>query len=104
MNDFPPDFVWGVSTSAYQIEGAVAEDGRKPSIWDIRCRIQGKIGDGSTGDVACDHYHRYRGDIALMRDLGLQVYRFSTAWSRILPRGRGAVNPAGLDFYDRVID
>jgi beta-glucosidase len=101
---FPDRFVWGASTAAYQIEGAVAEDGRKPSIWDIRCRIPGKIGDGSNGDVACDHYHRYREDIALMREAGLQVYRFSTAWPRILPRGRGAVNPAGLDFYDRVVD
>jgi beta-glucosidase len=101
---FPADFRWGTSTSAYQIEGAVAEDGRKPSIWDIRCRLPGKIGDGSNADVACDHYHRYPEDIALMRAAGMQIYRFSTAWPRILPRGRGAVNPAGLDFYDRVLD
>ncbi len=95
---------WGASTSAYQIEGAAAEDGRKPSIWDIRCRIKGKTANGDTGDIACDHYHRYKEDIALMREAGLQVYRFSTAWPRILPHGRGAVNPAGLDFYDRVVD
>src|SRR5215510_6813507 len=86
---FPSDFRWGTSTSAYQIEGAVAEDGRKPSIWDIRCKIPGKIGDGSNADVAADHYHRYAEDIALMHEAGLQVYRFSTAWPRILPRGRG---------------
>jgi beta-glucosidase len=101
---FPAGFRWGASTSAYQIEGAAAEDGRGPSIWDIRSRIKGKTANGDTGDVAADHYHRYREDIALMRDAGMQVYRFSTAWPRILPHGRGAVNPRGLDFYDRVID
>jgi beta-glucosidase len=101
---FPAGFRWGASTSAYQIEGAAAEDGRGPSIWDIRSRIKGKTANGDTGDVAADHYHRYKEDIALMRDAGLQIYRFSTAWPRILPRGRGTVNPAGLDFYDRVID
>jgi beta-glucosidase len=101
---FPSGFRWGASTSAYQIEGAAAEDGRKPSIWDIRCKIKGKVHNGDTGDIACDHYHRFGEDIALLRDLGAGVYRFSTAWPRILPRGRGAVNPAGLDFYDRVVD
>lgn len=101
---FPAGFVWGFSTSSYQYEGAVAEDGRKPSIWDIRCLTKGKIANGDTADVTCDHYHRYREDIGLMRDLGVGVYRFSVAWPRVLPRGRGAVNPAGLDFYDRVID
>jgi beta-glucosidase len=101
---FPKGFLWGVSTASYQYEGAVAEDGRKPSIWDTRCRIAGKVANGDTGDVACDSYHRYAEDIALMKDLGIQVYRFSTAWPRILPEGRGAVNQAGLDFYDRVID
>lgn len=99
-----PDFVWGVSTSAYQIEGAVAEDGRGPSIWDTRCRLRGGIGDGSTADVACDHYHRWREDLALIKEIGVSAYRFSIAWPRVLPRGRGAVNPAGLDFYDRLID
>jgi len=101
---FPTGFAWGASTSSYQIEGAVAEDGRGPSIWDKRCLIKGKVANGDTGDVACDHYHRYREDIGLMRDLGLQIYRFSVAWPRVLPRGRGAVNPLGLDFYDRVVD
>jgi beta-glucosidase len=100
----PKDFVWGVATSAYQVEGAVAEDGRGPSIWDTRCRMQGGVGDGTTGEVACDHYHRYREDIGLMRDLGVSAYRFSVAWPRLLPRGRGVVNQAGLDFYDRLID
>src|SRR5437868_3048074 len=101
---FPAGFRWGASTSAYQVEGAAAEDGRMPSIWDTRCRVKGKVHNGDTGDVACDHYHRYAEDIGLMRDAGLQIYRFSTAWPRILPRGRGAVNPAGLDFYDRLVD
>lgn len=101
---WPPGFVWGVSTSAYQIEGAVAEDGRGPSIWDTRCKTKGGIADGSNADVACDHYHRWPEDVALMGELGVDAYRFSLAWPRLLPRGRGAVNPAGLDFYDRLID
>jgi len=98
------DFTWGVSTSSYQIEGAHDEDGRKPSIWDTRCRIAGKIGGGDTGDAACDHYHRYPEDIALMTGLGLDAYRFSVAWPRVLPRGKGAPNEKGLAFYDRLID
>lgn len=101
---WPQNFVWGASTSSYQIEGAVKEDGRGPSIWDTRCLTKGKITNGDTGDVACDHYHRYPEDIALMKDMGLDAYRFSVAWPRILPRGRGAINPLGLDFYDRVVD
>jgi beta-glucosidase len=101
---FPRDFLWGVSTSAYQVEGAVAEDGRGPSIWDTRCRLKGGVADASNGDVACDHYHRWREDVALMKGLGVGAYRFSVAWARLLPRGRGAVNEAGLDFYDRLID
>lgn len=100
----PRHFTWGVSTSSYQIEGAVNEDGRGPSIWDRHCRERGRIANGDTGDVACDHYHRYPEDVALMRTLGLDAYRFSIAWPRVLPRGRGAVNQAGLDFYDRLID
>ena len=96
-------FVWGVSTASYQIEGAVAEDGRKPSIWDTWCR-QGKVANGDTGDVACDHYHRYREDVDLMKVLGVGAYRFSIAWPRVLPDGRGAPNEAGLSFYDRLID
>lgn len=101
---WPSGFVWGVSTSSYQIEGAAAEDGRKPSIWDTRCRIAGKVANGDTGDVACDHYHRYPDDIALMRDLGITAYRFSIAWPRVLPLGKGAPNGPGLAFYDRLID
>jgi beta-glucosidase len=100
----PLGFVWGVSTSSYQIEGAVREDGRGPSIWDTYCAQAGRIQNGDTGDVACDHYHRYREDIALMRELGVTAYRFSVAWPRVLPQGRGAVNEAGLAFYDRLID
>ncbi len=98
------DFVWGVSTSSYQIEGAHDEDGRAPSIWDTRCRIAGKIANGDTGDVACDHYHRHPEDIALMKGLGLDAYRFSVARPRVLPRGKGRPNMKGLDFYDRLID
>ncbi len=97
-------FVWGVSTSSYQIEGAVHEDGRGPSIWDSYCRQPGRIKNGDTGDVACDHYHRYAEDIALMRNLGVEAYRFSVAWPRVMPAGRGATNEAGLAFYDRLID
>jgi beta-glucosidase len=101
---FPDGFVWGVSTSSYQIEGAAAVDGRKPSIWDTRCRIAGKVANGDTGDIACDHYHRYAEDIAFMRELGLRAYRFSIAWPRVLPTGKGAPNESGLAFYDRLID
>lgn len=101
---FPPNFVWGAATAAFQIEGAAQEDGRGVSIWDTFCRTPGKVHNSDTGDVACDHYHRYRDDIALMADLGLQAYRFSIAWPRILPTGTGAVNAAGLDFYDRLVD
>lgn len=102
--DLPADFLWGVSTAAYQIEGAANEDGRGPSIWDVYCQRKGRIANGDTGDVACDHYHRYVEDVALMRRLGAQVYRFSVSWPRVLPQGRGAANPLGLDFYDRLID
>ncbi|WP_042701917.1 GH1 family beta-glucosidase [Azospirillum sp. B506] len=101
---YPPGFVWGVSTSAYQIEGAAAADGRGPSIWDIRCRTQGGVVNGDTGDVACDHYHRMPEDVALMTGLGVDAYRFSVSWPRVMPRGKGAVNEAGLDFYDRLVD
>ncbi len=104
MLTFPKDFVWGAATAAYQIEGAPAADGKGPSIWDTFAHRPGVIDDGATGDVACDHYHRWRDDIALMRALNLDAYRFSIAWPRILPAGRGAVNPAGLDFYSRLID
>ncbi len=101
---FPDGFLWGAATSAYQIEGAVREDGRSPSIWDTLCRVPGAIRDGDSGDVADDHYHRYRDDVALMASLGLTAYRFSVAWPRVLPAGRGPVNEAGLDFYRRLVD
>lgn len=101
---FPKDFVWGAATSAYQIEGAAGDDGRGPSIWDEFCRRPGAIADGASGDIACDHYHRFRHDVALMQELGLQAYRFSISWPRVLPGGMGAVNEAGLDFYDRLTD
>jgi beta-glucosidase len=100
----PRDFVWGVSTSSYQIEGATQADGRGASIWDTFCRQPGRIANGDTGDVACDHYHRFAEDIALMRRLGIQAYRFSVAWPRLLPQGSGPPNEPGLAFYDRLID
>ncbi|GAA2785079.1 GH1 family beta-glucosidase [Kitasatospora sp. CM 4170] len=102
--DLPAGFRWGVATAAYQIEGAVKEDGRGPSVWDVFAARPGAVRDGHTGAVACDHYHRYPEDIALMKDLGLDGYRFSIAWPRVLPTGAGAVNPAGLAFYDRLVD
>lgn len=101
---FPAGFVWGAATAAYQIEGAAQEDGRGESIWDRFSHTPGKTVNGDTGDVACDHYHRWRDDIQLMRELNLQAYRFSIAWPRILPEGRGRVNDAGLAFYDRLVD
>jgi beta-glucosidase len=104
LPSFPPDFRWGVSTAAYQIEGAVHEDGRGPSIWDTFVHTEGRIKNGDTADVACDHYHRWTEDVALMADLGIDTYRFSIAWPRIQPTGSGAPNVAGLDFYDRLVD
>ena len=101
---FPADFVWGVATSSYQIEGAVDQDGRGPSIWDHFAAIPGKIADGSTGARACDHYHRCSEDIGILQELGLAAYRFSIAWPRVLPRGRGFCNERGLAFYDRLVD
>jgi beta-glucosidase len=101
---FPPGFLWGNATASYQIEGAVAEDGRGPSIWDTFSHTEGKVLGGDTGDVAVDHYHRMPEDVALMGDLGLSAYRFSIAWPRIVPAGSGAVNRAGIDFYSRLID
>ncbi|WCD84682.1 Beta-glucosidase A [Streptomyces xanthophaeus] len=101
---FPHDFAWGTATSAYQIEGAVDEDGRAPSIWDTFSRVPGAIDGGHTGDTACDHYHRWPEDIALMRQLGTNAYRLSVAWPRVLPGGDGPVNAKGLDFYDRLVD
>ncbi|WP_433722587.1 GH1 family beta-glucosidase [Actinoplanes sp. CA-051413] len=101
---FPDGFVWGAATASYQIEGAVNEDGRGPSIWDTFSREPGRVHAGHTGDVACDHYHRYVEDVALMADLGLASYRYSIAWPRIQPDGTGPVNTRGLDFYDRLTD
>ena len=101
---FPPDFIWGTAASAYQIEGAWNEDGRGPSIWDTFAHRPGKVWHGQTGDVAADHYHRWAEDVDLMAGLGLQAYRFSVSWPRVLPKGAGAVNQKGLDFYDRLVD
>ena len=101
--DFPRDFRFGVATAAYQIEGAVTADGRVPSIWDTFTATPGAIEHGDTGEQACDHYHRYAEDVAIMRDLGVDGYRFSIAWPRILPPG-GRPNAAGIAFYDRLLD
>jgi len=101
---FPKGFVWGSATSSYQIEGAANEDGRGESIWDRYAKTRSNIKDGSSGDVACDHYHRWRGDVALLHELGHAAYRFSIAWPRVVPSGRGAVNDRGLDFYSRLVD
>ncbi len=101
---FPSDFVWGAATAAYQVEGAATEDGRGESIWDRFSATPGKVVNGATGAVACDTYHRYAEDIGLMRSLGIGAFRLSVAWPRILPEGRGRVNQAGLDFYDRLVD
>lgn len=98
-NHFPDDFLWGAATSAYQIEGSPLADGSGPSIWDDFCRQAGRIASGDTGDVACDHYRRFRTDVELMARLALRAYRFSISWSRVLPDGRGRLNPNGLDFY-----
>jgi beta-glucosidase len=103
IQQFPPSFTWGVATSAFQIEGAAAEDGKGPSIWDTFSHRPGTVIDGSNGDVACDHYHRYAQDVALMAGLGVKAYRFSMAWSRVQPQGKGAWNEAGFAFYDRLL-
>jgi beta-glucosidase len=101
---FPEGFVFGAGTAAYQIEGATSADGRTPSIWDTFSERPGAVKEGHTGHVAVDHYHRYREDVALMREIGLNAYRFSVSWSRVQPAGSGPVNPAGLDFYRRLVD
>lgn len=101
---FPPDFVWGAATAAYQIEGAWNEDGKGASIWDTFSHLPDTIEDASNGDVACDHYHRWQDDIALMKSLNLMAYRFSISWPRVIPQGRGAINQAGIDFYSRLVD
>src|SRR5690242_9685619 len=101
---FPQGFLWGTSTAAYQIEGAVTADGRGPSIWDRFSHTPGMVKNGDTGDVACDSYHRYLEDVALIAGAGLKAYRFSVAWPRIQPQGSGAANARGLDYYDRLVD
>lgn len=101
---FPKSFLWGTATASYQIEGAAFEDGRGYTVWDDFCRTPGKVFSMHNGDVACDHYHRYKEDVKMMADLGIQAYRFSIAWSRILPEGKGEVNQKGIDFYNRLID
>ncbi len=101
---FREDFVWGAATSAYQIEGAVKEDGKGEHIWDVYTKEPGKIFEGHTGEVACDHYHRYKEDVQIMKEIGLKGYRFSIDWSRVLPEGTGRVNEKGIEFYDHLID
>ena len=101
---FPKDFCWGAAAAAYQIEGAWNEDGKGPSVWDDFSHRPGKIYLNHNGDVACDHYHRYREDIGVMKQIGLQGYRFSVSWPRVIPNGTGAVNAKGLDFYSRLVD
>lgn len=100
--NFPKDFVWGTATAAYQIEGAYNEDGRGESIWDRFCHTPGMVENGDTGDIACDHYHRYEEDIKIMKEMGIKSYRYSIAWPRIFPEGKGKPNQKGLDFYKRI--
>ena len=101
---FPKDFVWGAAAASYQIEGGAEADGKGLSVWDMMCRQPQKIWSGNTGDVACDHYHRYAEDVQLMGEIGLQAYRLSISWPRVLPNGVGALNAKGLSFYDRLVD
>ena len=104
MLRFPERFLWGTATAAYQVEGAVQEDGRRPSIWDKFSHTPGKTFHGDTGDIACDQYHRLEADLDLLVDLGIPAYRFSVAWPRVIPSGRGAINQAGLDYYRCLVD
>ena len=101
---FPKDFVWGVAAAAYQIEGAHQADGKGPSVWDMFSRWDNVIWERNHGDIACDHYHRWREDLHLMHDLGVQAYRLSLSWPRLLPNGTGKINPKGIAFYDRLFD
>lgn len=103
-SSFPEHFVWGAAAASYQIEGAIREDGKGPSVWDMFCEKEGAVWQGHSGAVACDHYHRYREDVALMQQLGLHAYRLSICWPRVLPAGTGALNEKGLDFYSRLVD
>src|SRR5256885_7193540 len=102
--EFPPGFLWGAATAAYQVEGAVREDGRGPSVWDTFCRRPGAIALDQNGDMGTDHYRRYKQDVGLMKELGLKAYRFSCSWPRIFPDASGKPNLKGLDFYKRLID
>lgn len=102
--NFPSNFVWGSATASYQIEGAIKEDGRGESIWDRYSSIPGNVLNGDTGEIACDHYHRYKEDVQLMKKMGLQAYRFSIAWPRVMPNGRGQINQKGLEFYSNLVD
>ena len=104
MSGFPQNFIWGAANAAYQVEGAAAEDGRSPSIWDVFSHQKGKVFRGDTGDIACDQYHRLDADLDLMSEMGLQLFRFSAAWSRVMPEGTGAINEKGLDYYERMVD
>ncbi|WP_313540756.1 family 1 glycosylhydrolase, partial [Enterococcus sp.] len=104
LKDFPADFLWGSASAAYQVEGAWEADGKGVSVWDDFVRIPGKTFKCTNGDVAVDHYHRFKEDVALMKEQGLKTYRFSVAWTRIFPDGRGEVNQAGIDFYLALID
>ena len=101
---FSDDFVWGAATSAYQIEGAAKEDEKGAHIWDVYAKEPGHIYGGHHGETACDHYHRFRGDVGIMKEIGLRAYRFSVDWSRVLPEGTGRVNEKGIAFYDALID
>jgi beta-glucosidase len=101
---FPSEFTWGAAAASYQIEGATRTDGRGPSVWDMFCRLPGRVWEGHTGDVACDHYNRWKEDVALMKSVGLKAYRLSIAWPRVIPSGTGAVNARGLEFYDQLVD
>src|SRR6266571_730123 len=103
-NAFPADFLWGAATSAYQVEGSPLADGAGPSIWHRFSHTPGLTLNGDTGDIACDHYRRYETDVVLMAELGLNSYRFSIAWGRVMPEGRGPVNAKGVDFYSRLVD
>ncbi|MCY7184209.1 glycoside hydrolase family 1 protein, partial [Streptococcus gallolyticus] len=104
LDDFPKEFLWGAASAAYQVEGAWDADGKGPSVWDQFSKIPNKTFEGTNGDVAVDHYHRYKEDVALMKKMGLKAYRFSVAWSRVIPDGDGQVNQAGLAFYANLID
>jgi beta-glucosidase len=104
LRSFPQGFIWGTATASYQVEGAVKEDGRGPSIWDTFSHTPGRTVNNATGDVANDHYHLYKGDVQLMKALGVKAYRFSIAWPRVFPNGDGPPNPKGLDFYNRLVD